>query len=249
MTGMAIPAIKSYAFGYDPAFLVSQTSITPFIEFASNMYFPTYCHLTPYFIGLLVAYLMETKQVALEDVKGYRKTALLFYFGFVGVFYFPGVWNSFQVPVTPFVAGLYSLLHRLIFTLGFLSFVFHSKDLYLWYLRLFERKQVKNIATDANDNQLEVDQVVKQKTIISQAIRLSRLSFKTFSKLYFSLYLVHSIFVRYDWFTSRSLITFKVYPNVSKFVREHMILFIILYYFYVFLSNRLSEESIVSLDQ
>lgn len=220
LTGMVIPAYKSYFLGSDPAFLASHGTFNPVLEYLTDMYLPMYCHLTPFFIGLLVAYMLDNNQMLLQNVKKNCKTAFLFYCGFWSVFYFPGIWNSFAFPVDPVTAGLYSLLHRFIWTLGFLSVVLFSKDLYFWFVGLFEkRKKTSTRMKDDNDNQVpnQVDfNEKKDKTsILGKAIAFSRLSFKTASKLYFSLYLVHSIFIRYDWFTARSPQTFNVFSNVS----------------------------------
>lgn len=220
LIGMVIPGYKSYFWGYDPAFLATHTTTESLSNFTSSMYFPTYCHFTPFFMGLLAAYCVQTNQVSIDQLKKYRKTCAIFYLGFLVVGHFPAVWNTLHIPVDHVTAGLYSLLHRFVYTLGLMSLTLFSGDFYIWTLKLVERQMSWNHRSSNNkENNNSTDATVsgteKKVSVFAHTMKMSRYAYRCSVKLNFSLYLVHSIFIRFDWFTSRSLFTFTVIPNVS----------------------------------
>jgi len=219
LIGMVVPGYQAFFYGYDPAILATHTDPSVGATFIVKMYLPAHNHLTFYFMGLLVAYGLQTGKITEQGIKKYRKTLLFFLFGMLVDVYFPGYWNTFDFPVDPISAGLYSLLNRFIFIMGFLALFFCSKDFYvgiLIALGISRRKTEDNNGTNNNNGN-----AVKKEPPTSKALKLISKVFKRSAKLYFSLYLIHPVMLRYDWFTSRSLFNFDSYTNVSLFVSKN----------------------------
>src|SRR5687767_6077754 len=52
--------------GHPPTFILGFQSVNKMTEYMSEMYFPTYAHLSPYFIGILVGYYFKTGALTLR---------------------------------------------------------------------------------------------------------------------------------------------------------------------------------------
>lgn len=124
----------------------------------------------------------------------------------------PSYWNYFKFELEPISTSIYSALHRVLWTPGFLASIMFSKDI---YDRLFKSKENGQRSERSNNNQAD-NQIVQSPVYISpQFHQLLNIVFKSVGKLYFSLYLVHSALIRYDWFNSRELRSFTVFSAVS----------------------------------
>ena len=67
--GMLVPGLKTLLYSYSPALLVHQfRSYDAQIQYFREMYFPTYCHFTPFFIGVVVGHWMQSGRLDLTQV-------------------------------------------------------------------------------------------------------------------------------------------------------------------------------------
>lgn len=65
LVGMAIPGIRAWN-GQMPTFVYGFESLENATDYMSEMYFPTYAHASPYFIGILVAYYLKTGLITMK---------------------------------------------------------------------------------------------------------------------------------------------------------------------------------------
>src|SRR5205814_9055725 len=56
LAGMIIPGIKTWVYGFSPAALIRDHFFENANAFFNTMYFPTHCHFTPFFLGILIGY-------------------------------------------------------------------------------------------------------------------------------------------------------------------------------------------------
>lgn len=129
LAGMVLPGIKAFFFGHPPAFVMGFKSIDDATRYMSEMYFPTYCHSSPYFIGILVGYYVKTGVLTMTITRTKRVLGTVFYLCMVCLFYAPAYYNYFQFPVEPVSATIYSVFHRTVWTLGFLSAIMFTKEI------------------------------------------------------------------------------------------------------------------------
>lgn len=268
LTGMVVPAVKSL-YGQAPATTIHQPTFDQINTFVREMYFPAYCHLTPFFIGLVTCVAIQKGHLDLNLARRHKVILYLFHLAFVFTLYFPAYWNSFGHPIEPVSSAIYSFIHRLIFTLGLLSSIglgFMFKE---WVLSFSKRTGVEkndvnkvnhinnntdgdcNINNNNDDDEDESDKSNlknkshdlsgkkvngsgKKKSLLhvspvpneenvavtlktsSATMKNLRVIFKCMSQLYFSLYLTHSIFIRYHFFSSRSMFIFDPHWNVLR---------------------------------
>lgn len=232
-TGMIVPGLNTYLYSYSPALLVPQfRSYEAQIKYFRAMYFPTYCHFTPFFIGIVVGYWRQSGKLDLKDVVKRRILAVSFYWLFLIMAFLPGLWNSFGMPLEPVMATLYSLLHRFLWTIGLLGAILMAQEFKIFFLpttarhkdhgnRVQQVEGVEHCETDlnsiSNNNVYDVTVSAKESVApVIRALQMAMVAFKCAARLCFSLYLTHSIFIRYNWFTSRSLFTFSEQANVSN---------------------------------
>lgn len=243
LIGMILPAVKAYN-GHIPAATIHRRSFDDINMFIREMYFPAYCHLTPFFIGLLTSISIQEGQLNLDLARKYKKTLLLLFSGLIFSVYFPAYWNTFKYPLEPITSALYSLLHRLIFTLGLLSSIAIGLLLKDWIVSISKnlshkytvnvnnnisntsdiKYSVRSINNNNNRNMIhDKDEETKksQPNVTSLenssiAMKNMRIVFKCTSQLYFSLYLTHSNFIRYHFFTSRSMFIFDTQCNIIR---------------------------------
>ena len=236
LIGMILPAVKAYN-GHIPAATIHRRSFDDINMFIREMYFPAYCHLTPFFIGLISSIAIQEGQLNLDLARKCKKTLALLFSGFIVSVYFPAYWNTFKQPLEPITSAVYSLLHRLIFTLGLLSAIAIGLLLKEWIVSLsknLSRKHTVNVnnnisnASDThyslqnNTNIMQCEDEEKKKRNFASlksssiAMKNMRIVFKCTSQLYFSLYLTHSIFIRYHFFTSRTMFIFDTQCNIIR---------------------------------
>lgn len=233
LIGMVVPAVKAYN-GHIPAATIHRRSFEDINMFIREMYFPAYCHLTPFFIGIVTSIAIQENQLNVDLARKHKTTLALLFSGFIFTVYFPAYWNTFKQPLEPITSALYSLLHRLIFTLGLLSAIAIGLMLKEWIVSLSKNLSYKhtvsvnnNITNNSDSDTLQdtrmmqyEDEETKRKVASlkssSVAMKNMRIVFKCTSQLYFSLYLTHAIFIRYHFFTSRSMFIFDTHCNIIR---------------------------------
>lgn len=82
-------------------------------------------------------------------------------------------------------------------------------------------KKVNEQLHNNNNNNNQNHNETVESTNGTRKLRISReikqlmvVSIKCIGKLYFSVYLIHTVFVRYDWYSSRQLRRFQTWDNV-----------------------------------
>lgn len=126
--------------------------------------------------------------------------------------FFPAYWNYFKFELEPISTSIYSALHRVLWTPGFLASIMFTKDIY----GMIFKKQT-HVSESSNNNQTDDGRVRTSKLMMSPQIgQLMNIAFKCIGKLHFALYLIHSAFIRFDWYTSREMRSFHPFSNVSS---------------------------------
>jgi hypothetical protein len=166
-----------------------------------------------------------------------RVMALFLWTWIVLIFFMPAYWNTFGMPLEPVMATLYSSLHRFMFSIGLLASILIAREVKLFFLpssspdkeisvKQDTEEENERETADLNRNIIENNKTVQHVTLVDaeqvqrdapmrQALQMAMAAFKCAARLCFSLYLTHSIFIRYNWFTSRSLFTFSEQARVS----------------------------------
>ena len=251
LIGMFLPASKAYFDGHSPTILFADHDFEAMNTFTSVMYLPTTNHLSPYFIGILVAYYYKKGSFDMRVTIGKRIIGTIFFSFYTAIFYAPGYWNTYKNEVEPITAAIYVAFHRVLWTLGFLSSIMFMKDTNDMVFRRRNPNQnspnsessktriptseSSNFQTPKNNNSennnFENEKVTKSSestnqfptlvndsngyTLSREFVQMCTMIFITSSKLYFSLYLIHPLFIKYDWFSRRSMAEFTPFANVS----------------------------------
>ncbi|KAI1293663.1 hypothetical protein HDE_06430 [Halotydeus destructor] len=227
VAGMVIPGVKAYLYNYAPIFVIGEGDIKNANTYLSEMYFPTYCHSSSYFIGILVAYYYKTGVFDLTMTWAKRLPCYVLYQCFILVTFSPAYWNTFNFPLENLTSAIFSVTHRVLYTFGFLAGLWLIKDTYdfIMYVKCAstannnKNSHIENALAFAMGSRLDpvVNGSVPSEKKESQAVVAKPVGgmslMKIISKLYFSLYIVHGSYIRYDWYTARQVREFSVWSN------------------------------------
>ncbi|KAI1293664.1 hypothetical protein HDE_06431 [Halotydeus destructor] len=230
--GMLIPGAKAYLYNYAPFFIIGEGDIKNANTYLSEMYFPTYCHSSSYFIGLLVAYYYKTGAIDLNMTWAKRLSCYMLYPCFVIVTFGPAYWNTFNFPQENVTSAIFAVTHRVLYILGFIAGLLLMNDTYdfVMYVKCASKannnknSHLENAIAYAMGSRLQpvVSSSVPSEKKESQALTAKPVAsmslMKVISKLYFSLYIIHGSYIRYDWYTARQVREFTLLSNVMRSV-------------------------------
>jgi len=198
-------------------------------SYMDNVHTPTYAHVSDYFIGLLVAYMLETKIITGGIFL--KKSLLLstvMMMVQVGLMYSPALHNVYgKIPADYFAH--YVIATKLSFSLLFA----------LIFVKLYaQHEQMKQLANDeqnqANqnvDNNNENEQS-SESSIFGDDVSISVP--KAMVKLSFAGFIISYFFIRYDFFTSRLLFAFDFYNIVKRMIYTVVYSFLLSTSFHLF---------------
>jgi hypothetical protein len=208
ISGIAIPAIINYRSGAPPIPMpFEEPKLDQFYKDLNIQYHPTYNHLSTYFVGILVGFLLIENKNSLKigiHWKLISWTVLpIATFLSVSATY---LWTGLELEYSRITSAAYSGLHRFVYIL-----------FYAWiaiYCSTTNKSNSLLVLKNFSD---------KKNSIFSKGIVSRVLSSKFFiplSRLSFSVYLIHILVVWYFVLQTRQLIRFSFVDFVSLKTQE-----------------------------
>ncbi|XP_074598960.1 nose resistant to fluoxetine protein 6-like isoform X2 [Brevipalpus obovatus] len=221
-TGMIFTGWVAFNESHVPAIILANKD-WGFLDFIDYSYLPTTPHMTPYFMGILVAYYERNKIRVLS--KTTRKLLwVVCPVVFAAVTFMPSLWNTFKLnPDSYYSAVIYLTFYRFFWTA---AFAWGLLVLVKFVLKMVKKLQKIQIASQPSLTQPEGQPVIQ---IVSFLLGVAR--------LHFSLYLVHALYVRWFWSVSRGLLPYSFFDIFERTSLLTLMSVLVSFLFYIFFES------------
>uniref|UniRef100_T1K018 Nose resistant-to-fluoxetine protein N-terminal domain-containing protein n=1 Tax=Tetranychus urticae TaxID=32264 RepID=T1K018_TETUR len=218
--GMMLTGLTAYFENHIPAIILANKDWWGFLDFIDYSYLPTTPHLTPYFMGILVGYYFKNDSKLLN--KTIEKILWLFCpIVFIVITFMPALWNTFKwEPQKYYSAAIYLTFYRFLWTF---AFAWGISILTKYVIKVVKfMKEASGMSKYPTGNPASSPSSFHVTSLILGVARM-----------YFSIYLVHSIYVRWYWTSSRQLFVYDAFNIGERTVLMVGMSIITAFFFYV----------------